>query len=163
MALVVAPRAVPWQNQPRGPLRTSPPQPPQTPELASTDSHLHHLLNVFHQQRLIQLGFGHRGPLLQHWGPGRRRAARGAGRLCKWSSLSKGWRRGSPGPRGGESGSPGEEEASPPSRMGEVAAPAALPSWGSQEGRGRGGRRWAEWVSVDSLPYRGLGARFPLQ
>lgn len=32
--------------------------PPWDPEPAPTESHLHHLLNVLHQKRLIQLGFG---------------------------------------------------------------------------------------------------------
>lgn len=29
-------------------------------------SHLYHLLDVFHHERLIQLGFGSGGPLIQH-------------------------------------------------------------------------------------------------
>ena len=34
------------------------PPAPQAPELVATESHLHHLLNVLHHDRLIQLGFG---------------------------------------------------------------------------------------------------------
>ena len=89
-APVVVPRAVTWSSQPW--LTTtdlSPPPVPQAPELVVLESHLHHLLNVLHHDRLIQLGFGSRGPLLQHWGPGRWRAGGGAGWLWKWSRLSE--------------------------------------------------------------------------
>lgn len=57
MALVVAPKVVPWQNQPGLTTKDLPPG-PQAPELATIASHLHHFLDVFHQECLIQLGFG---------------------------------------------------------------------------------------------------------
>ena len=56
-APVVVPRAVTWSSQPW--LTTtdlSPPPVPQAPELVVLESHLHHLLNVLHHDRLIQLG-----------------------------------------------------------------------------------------------------------
>lgn len=52
--------------------------------------HLHHLLNMLHHQRLIQLGLGRRGPLFQYWGSRRGSIARGTGGLWKRSGLSWG-------------------------------------------------------------------------
>lgn len=57
MALVMAPKVVRGQNQPGLTTKDLSPA-PQAPELATAASHLHHFLDVLHQESLIQLWFG---------------------------------------------------------------------------------------------------------